>query len=81
MLQTDQNKINAAEGVRAYRRGYVREGTRVHVFKPVAVYMDQDDRGEWRMFINGSEHGLPPTDVEISLWIEAKHATIQPQYL
>jgi hypothetical protein len=36
--------------------------------------LEQDARGNWWLFINSSEHGIPASDVEVSLWLDLQDA-------
>ena len=71
LKQTPKTIKSARMNAALYRRnhGFVRQGNYRHRFRQVDVRLEQAEDGEWRMFLNGSEHGLPPTDAEISLWL------------
>jgi len=34
------------------------------------VRLEQDENEQWIVFINDGGHGLPASDVEVSLWLE-----------
>jgi hypothetical protein len=68
-LYTATHKANSAAS---------HKGTPAPVLKWIAkrhkCRLEQDARGNWWLFINSSEHGIPASDVEVSLWLDLQEA-------